>query len=96
MISTRHVSDNIHLSVPRGARLDEIKTVNGAVVVRWPEGAGMRLSVATVHGNIESDFDLPVRKVGFGPGRSLETTVGQGGANVNLRTVNGSIRLEKR
>jgi len=51
---------------------------------------------ATVHGNIESDFDLPVRKIGFGTGQSLKTTIAQGGAEVSLHTVNGGIRLQKR
>jgi len=73
-----------------------LKSVNGMVIVRVPQGAGMQLSAATVHGNIESDFDLPVRKIGFGPGQSLKTAIGQGGVEVYLNTVNGSIRLQKR
>jgi len=73
-----------------------LRSVNGTVVVRVPQGAGMQLSAATVHGSIESDFDLPVRKVGFGPGRSLKTVIAQGGTEVSLRTVNGGIRLQKR
>jgi len=73
-----------------------LRSVNGTVIVRVPQGAGMQLSAATVHGSIESDFDLPVRKVGFGPGRSLKTVIAQGGTEVSLRTVNGGIRLQKR
>jgi len=73
-----------------------LKSVNGTVIVRVPQGAGMQLSAATVHGNIESDFDLPVRKIGFGPGRSLKTVIAQGGVELSLRTVNGGIRLQKR
>lgn len=73
-----------------------LKSVNGAVSLRLPPDAGLRLSAATVHGSIESDFDLPVRKVGFGPGRDVETVIGKGGANVQLRTVNGGIRLARR
>ena len=73
-----------------------LKSVNGTVVVRLPEGVGMHLNAATVHGEIESDFDLPVRRLRFGPGRDLDTVVGGGGADVQLRTVNGSIRLQRR
>jgi len=72
-----------------------LKSVNGTVMIRLPQNAGMRLSAGTVHGEIESDFDLPVRRIRFGPGRDVETVLGGGGADVTLRTVNGSIRLQK-
>ncbi len=78
------------------ARRISLRSVNGTVVVRLPQGAGMRLSASTVNGSLESDFDLPVRRIGFGPGRHVEATLGQGGADVSLRTVNGSIRLQRR
>jgi DUF4097 and DUF4098 domain-containing protein YvlB len=73
-----------------------LRSVNGTLVVRLPQGAGMHLNAATVHGEIESDFDLPVRRIRFGPGRDLDTVVGGGGVDLSLRTVNGSIRLQKR
>jgi hypothetical protein len=73
-----------------------LKSVNGTVVVRLPSGVGMHLNASTVHGEIDSDFDLPVRRIRFGPGRDLDTVVGGGGADVQLRTVNGSIRLQRR
>jgi DUF4097 and DUF4098 domain-containing protein YvlB len=72
-----------------------LKSVNGTVILRVPLGIGMQLSAGTVNGDIESDFDLPVRKIGFGPGRSLKTVIGQGGLEVSLHTVNGGIRLLK-
>jgi len=73
-----------------------LKSVNGTVVVRLPQGAGLHLNAATVHGEIDSDFDLTVRRIRFGPGRDVDTVVGGGGADVTLRTVNGSIRLQRR
>jgi len=75
------------------AKSISLKSVNGAVSLTLPAEAGMRLSAATVHGTIESDFDLPVRKAGFGPGRNVEATIGKGGTAVRLNTVNGAILL---
>ena len=72
-----------------------LKSVNGAVVLRLPTHAGARLKASTVHGSINSDFDLAVRHLNFGPGRDVETTLGPGGPDVQLRTVNGSIQLRR-
>jgi hypothetical protein len=72
-----------------------LKSVNGTVVVRLPQGVGLHLNAATVHGEIESDFDLTVRRIRFAPGRDVDTVLGGGGSDVQLRTVNGSIRVQK-
>ena len=72
-----------------------LKSVNGAVVLRLPKDAGARLKASTVHGSINSDFDLAVRHLNFGPGRDVETTLGPGGPDVRLQTVNGSIQLRR-
>ena len=76
------------------AKSISLRSVNGTVSLRLPQGTNMHLSVATVHGTIESDFDLPVRKIGFGPGRNLDTIIGKGGADVQLHTVNGRVLLK--
>ena len=73
-----------------------LNTVNGGIQLGLPQNAGARLHASTVHGGISSDFDLPVRHVGFGPGSSLDTTIGDGGADVKLTTVNGGINLTRR
>ncbi len=78
------------------ARHIALNTVNGAIQLALPQDAGARLKASTVHGKISSDFDLTVRKVGFGPGASLETTIGSGAADVKLATVNGGINLTRR
>jgi DUF4097 and DUF4098 domain-containing protein YvlB len=77
------------------ARHISLKTVNGGILLGLPKDASARLKASTVHGDISSDFDLTVRHAGFGPGSSLETTIGNGGADVNLSTVNGGINLTR-
>jgi DUF4097 and DUF4098 domain-containing protein YvlB len=73
-----------------------LSAVNGTVSLALPQDAGVRLKASTVHGKISSDFDLPVRQIGFNPGSSLESTIGNGAAEVKLSTVNGSIELKRR
>jgi DUF4097 and DUF4098 domain-containing protein YvlB len=78
-----------------GAKIISLNSVNGAVSLRLPQEVGARLSLATLHGSIKSDFDLPVRKTGSGLGRNVDTVLGTGGADVRLHTVNGAVLLKK-
>lgn len=79
----------------RLGRTVSAKTVNGSIVLTLPRDAGARLTAKTVHGAVHSDFGLPVRHVGFGPGSDIETVIGGGGADVRLSTVNGAIDLRR-
>lgn len=69
----------------------EVKTVNGGVTVRVSGDLDANVSARTVNGSIETDFPLTVR--GRFSTRHLQGVVGQGGRDLNLETVNGSIRL---
>jgi DUF4097 and DUF4098 domain-containing protein YvlB len=73
-----------------------LDTVNGGVEVALPAGTGAQLNASTVHGDISSDFDLPIRRASFGPGTDIKTTIGAGGPDLRLKTVNGSISLRRR
>ncbi|HEX8985316.1 MAG TPA: DUF4097 family beta strand repeat-containing protein [Bryobacteraceae bacterium] len=73
-----------------------LNTVNGGILLALPKDAGAHLKASTVHGDISSDFGLTVRHAGFAPGNSLDTTIGAGGADVKLATVNGAISLTRR
>lgn len=73
----------------------QLHSVNGGIQLGLPKDAGMRLTASTVSGGITSDFDLPVRRAGFGPGASVETSIGSGAADVKLSTVNGGINLTR-
>jgi hypothetical protein len=71
-----------------------LKTVNGSLTVELPEGASAEVSASTVNGGIETDFPLTV-KGKWGP-KHLSGTIGSGGRQLQLETVNGGIHLKKR
>jgi DUF4097 and DUF4098 domain-containing protein YvlB len=71
----------------------EFTTVNGSVTVTLPASVNADVSASTVNGDISTDFPLTVRGR-FGP-RRLSGTIGNGGRSLSLKTVNGSIAIER-
>jgi len=69
----------------------EFSTVNGGITLELPAEPNADLSASTVNGSISTDFPLTVRGK-FGR-RSVHGTLGKGGTDLNLSTVNGRIRL---
>lgn len=69
------------------------RTVNGSVVVALPPAANANLRVETVNGSISNDFSFT------GPSKStrreLQGTIGAGGRELLLKTVNGSVTLRR-
>ncbi|MGD2136512.1 MAG: DUF4097 family beta strand repeat-containing protein [Gemmatimonadales bacterium] len=72
----------------------EFSTVNGNITIELPDGVGAEVTAGTVNGDIETDFPLTVRGR-FGP-RRLTGTIGDGGRDLTLSTVNGDITLRRR
>jgi hypothetical protein len=73
---------------PNGATF---KTVNGAITVTLPGSVSANVRADVASGNITSDFPISIGS-GTSP-RSLRGTIGGGGRDLTLSTVNGSIRL---
>jgi Putative adhesin len=71
----------------------EFRTVNGGITLRLPADLAAEVRAQTVNGEIETDFPLMVSGR-MGP-RRLRGTIGSGGRQLELETVNGSIRLRK-
>ncbi len=71
----------------------EAKTTNGGIKVKIPENYSASLSAGTVNGGIHVDFPITVR--GW-IRKSIDTTLGKGGAPVRLKTVNGGVSIEKK
>lgn len=69
-----------------------IDSVNGSIEVAIPDGIGADIEASTVHGKISNDFGLKVKK-GRYVGRSLNASMGGGGAQIELDNVNGAIRI---
>ena len=72
----------------------EFETVNGAIVIELPDEVNAEVHAATVNGSIETDYPLTVRGK-FGPKR-LSGTIGKGGRELSLGTVNGDIEIRRR
>jgi hypothetical protein len=72
----------------------EFETVNGSITVSLPANVSADVSAATVNGDIETDFPLTVSGR-FGP-RRISGTIGAGGRQLTLRTVNGAVAIRRR
>ncbi len=68
-----------------------LRTVNGSILTTLPGDSGVTIDASTVYGEIESDFSLQFRGR-WGP-RSATGTLGGGGPQVELYTVNGNVEL---
>ena len=67
-------------------------TVNGSITVELPSGASTDVSASTVNGGMETDFALTVK--GKFSMKNMKGTIGDGGRELEMETVNGSIRLK--
>lgn len=71
----------------------EFETVNGTISVSLPGNVSADVSATTVNGDIDTDFPLTVSGR-FGP-RRVSGTIGSGGRQLTLRTVNGAIAIRR-
>lgn len=67
---------------------------DGDAEVRIPRGAGVRVRVSTFDGEFQSDF--PVLVESFESGRGFAFTLGDGGAEMDVRVFDGEIRIGER
>lgn len=77
-----------------GAGTVALSSVNGQVVVRLPAETDATVRASTVHGGIENDLGLPVRR-GRYVGQSLAGQLGAGSGRVKLDNVNGAIQIHR-
>ena len=70
-----------------------ITTVNGSVTSELPPTLDADVEAHTINGSISTDYPLSV--TGKFTTHSLKGTVGRGGRDVRITTVNGSIQLKK-
>ena len=66
-------------------------TVNGSISLDLPDDVDADLDAKWVNGRLETD--LPLELIGRASRRSVRGFLGDGGPELNLRTVNGSIHL---
>jgi hypothetical protein len=71
----------------------EFKTVNGSITLDLPAQTNTQLEAETVNGDISTDFPMTVQGR-FGR-RHVSGTIGNGGRELQLATVNGDIRVRR-
>jgi hypothetical protein len=71
----------------------EFQTVNGGIELSFPASLSAVIEAETVNGDIQSDFPMTV--TGRFSKRHLSGTIGGGGRELNLKTVNGSVLIRR-
>lgn len=71
----------------------EFKTVNGAITLDLPADTSAEVEAETLNGDIATDFPMTI--LGRVSRRHLNGTIGNGGRELTIKTVNGSIRLRR-
>lgn len=86
------VNGSIRVSLGSAFSQDlEFSTVNGSVTLELPEEVDAEVRASSVNGSIKSDFPLSI-KGRWGP-QSARGTLGSGGPDLSIKTVNGSIKI---
>jgi hypothetical protein len=71
----------------------EFESVNGSITLDFDDTLHANVEMRTVNGSLDTDFPLTTR--GRISRRRLRGTIGDGGREITLSTVNGSIRLRR-
>jgi DUF4097 and DUF4098 domain-containing protein YvlB len=71
----------------------DFNTVNGSIVLDLPGDLSADVTAQTVNGSIHTDFPLTVK--GRFSSKKLSGTIGDGGRDLDLQTVNGNIELNR-
>jgi hypothetical protein len=72
----------------------KFSTVNGGIVLSLPAELNANLEMSTVNGSVTSE-DFPITVQGRFDRRRISGTIGKGGPELRVSTVNGSITLRK-
>ena len=71
-----------------------LSTTNGSVTLFLPEGSGGRLEAETVNGSVQTD--LPMQSTDRATRHHVVGRLGDGHGSIELKAVNGSIRVARR
>ena len=74
----------------------DFESHSGGVVVRLPANVNADFDVNTFSGDIVNELGPPARRTSkYAPGKSVEFTVGDGGAQISINSFSGTVRLLK-
>jgi len=93
-VSAHSVSGDVEVHVEELSGRGDLsfKTVSGDVTIELPRGLDADVSLSTVSGSLESDFQMTLN--GRVSRRRIEAKVGQGGRELDVSTVSGDVRLK--
>ena len=87
------VNGSIYASVGHFSSPLNFSTVNGGITLVMPPDAMAKVRADTVNGAIQTDFPLEVR--GLYPSKHVDGSIGRGGPELHIATVNGPIHLRR-
>jgi hypothetical protein len=95
LASAKTVNGSITAELGRGDWTGplEFNTVNGGIELSLPASLSAEVDAQTLNGEIETDFPLTVQ--GRYSRRRLSGTIGGGGRELRLKTVNGSVHIKR-
>jgi DUF4097 and DUF4098 domain-containing protein YvlB len=84
---------DVSLGTPVWTEPLEFSTVNGSITLKVPAAIDAQVKAEMINGSFSSDLPLVVQTSRNG-GRRITGVIGNGGRELSLRTLNGSIHLE--
>lgn len=72
----------------------QIESVNGSIELSMPSDFNADVAFSSVNGHIDSDFPLTVNNT-WPVGHKANGTIGKGGRELAIKTVNGNVELRK-
>ncbi len=74
----------------------KVESFSGSVSVEVPEDEDARFAIDTFSGPIANDFGASIAEESHGPGRHCEVVVGDGSAEVVIKSFSGAVSVAKR
>ena len=74
---------------------NQAQTMSGEVRTELPADVSARIEAETFSGRIRSDFGT-VKKPEYGPGSSLDARVGDGDAQISVKSFSGNVDIRKK
>ena len=97
LVTAGTVNGSINAAMGKGTweRALRFKTVNGSIRLQLPHEVNADLTAASVNGSISSDFPVYVEGKFLGHSGRIGGTIGKGGGDLRIETVNGSIIISR-
>jgi DUF4097 and DUF4098 domain-containing protein YvlB len=94
LVELSTVNGTLEIEYGQLERTDRIhlESVNGTIKLTLPKSTNADVEAETVNGSIRNDFGVEVKK-GRWVGSSMRGSIGNGGGEIKLETVNGAIQV---